>query len=368
MKTKINCLVILVITTILLSATNLYSTNKLSQGFTAPAFPPTGWRTQHVSGLLLIGTWERATSNFMSSPACAESPGGLLADNFLITNRVTPASGDSLVFWVSSNYLITALGRLEIKVSITDSLAASFFDFIIPVQISLGLLTPNTYYRRAVSLNDYVGIPIYLAFRHIEVGGLFGAVRLDGIAIGGVDLNLTALVEAHSGVGWFPVPRRDRDTVTVSIRSLISPFPVIESKKVYLDTLGKKSINFTMPTEETNYYIFVEHRNAVRTWSRQGGDRFVSGSLTYDFSTGLDKATGQNMTMVEGKAYFYSGDVTHDGFIDLQDVIQIYNDGLVFTTGSYVVTDLNWDKYTDLTDQLIAHNHSVVFVGEKTPQ
>ena len=344
-----------------------FSFNKAGESFSGGTFPPAGWRTQHVAGILTTGTWVRSTSVYHTGPACAESPGGLLADNFLITKKITPSSGDSLVFWVSSNYVVTALGRLDVKVSTTDSLAASFLDFLIPLQINLGLLTPNVYYRHAVSLNDYAGQPIYIAFRHIEVGGLFGAVRLDGIVIGGVDLNLTALIEVHSGVGWFPVPRRDRDTVKVSIRSAVSPYAILETKKAYLDTLGNKTFNFNMPVEEENYYIFVEHRNAVRTWSKPGGEVFSSGSLTYDFTTGVNKAYGYNQTIVNGKAHFYSGDVVQDGFIDLSDVILIYNEGLVFTVGPYVLTDLNWDQYTDLTDQLIAYNHSALFVSEIYP-
>ncbi len=85
--------------------------------------------------------------------------------------------------------------------------------FLIPFQINLQLLTPNVYYRQAVSLNAFAGVPIYLAFRHIEVAGLGGQVRLDDINVGGVDLNLTVFMEAHRGIGIFPSPQRDRDTV-----------------------------------------------------------------------------------------------------------------------------------------------------------
>lgn len=368
MKTTLYKLISTELIIILFISCSVFAHNKAGESFNNAAFPPSGWRTEHVSGILFSGSWVRSSSNYLTAPACAESPGGLLADNFLITNKIIPSAGDSLVFWVSSNYVVTALGRLEVKISTTDSLSASFLDFLIPLHINLGLLTPNVYVRKAVSLDNYAGQPIYIAFRHIEVGGLFGAVRLDGIVIGGVDLNLTTLIEGHSGVGWFPVPQRDRDTVIVSVRSAESPFPIIESRKVYLDTAGKKTVNFNMPLEEMNYYIFVEQRNSVRAWSRPGGDVFTAGSMTYDFTTGINKAYGNNQILLNGKAYLYSGDVSFDGYIDLTDVLEIYNDGLIFTTGSYVLTDLNWDQYTDLTDQLISHNHSVEFVSEKFPQ
>ncbi len=200
---KLKLLISIFLFTFLVSASG-FCQNKLDESFTGVTFPPAGWRTQHVSGLIGSGDWFRSTSGFRSAPACAQSNAGILTDNFLITKRFTPSAGDSLVFYVSSNYVLSADGRLDVKVSTTDSFATSFFDFLVPVQISLSLLTPNVYVRRAVSLNAFANVPIFIAFRHIEVAGLGGQVRLDDINVGGVDLNLTVLMEAHRGIGLFP--------------------------------------------------------------------------------------------------------------------------------------------------------------------
>ncbi|MEO8664905.1 MAG: choice-of-anchor J domain-containing protein [Ignavibacteria bacterium] len=344
-----------------------YAQNKISESFTPATFPPTGWRTQHVSGLIGPGDWVRSTTNYRTAPACAQSGSGILAENFLITKRITPSAGDSLVFYVASNYVGDALGRLDVKVSLTDSLAASFFDFLIPLQISLQLLTPNVYVRRAVSLDDYAGIPIYLAFRHIDLAGLGGAVRIDDANVGGVDLDLTVLIEAHRGIGMFPSPVRDRDTVKVSLRSVVSPFSVVQSRKVYLDTLGKKSINFSAGEDGIPYYIVVEHRNSVRTWSDSAGEVFTGAALTYDFTTGVNKAFRNNMKLVGGKACLYQGDLTQDGPINLTDLLIMYNDFVTFVVGPYVLSDLNWDQHPNLTDIILAYNNSVLFVAEKHP-
>ena len=62
----------------------------------------------------------------------------------------------------------------------------------------------------------------------------------------------------------------------------------------------------------------------------------------------------------------FSGDVNHDGFINLTDVVGIYNDAGNFVTG-YKVTDVNGDSITDLSDIIIANNNSVGFVTVVRP-
>ncbi|MEO8210049.1 MAG: choice-of-anchor J domain-containing protein, partial [bacterium] len=316
---KLNYILAVIFFTTFIYNSNAYSTNKLGESFSSGAFPPTGWTSVHITGSLSEGTWARSVSGFKSSPACAQSDGTLLGDNWLITNQFTPSATDSVVFYVSSNYAVSALGRLEVKVSTTGNAVGNFLDFVIPVNITLSLLTPNVYYRMAVSLSNNAGTPIYIAFRHIEVAALFGAVRLDNIAIGGHDVDLTALVEGHVDY------RRDRDTVEVNIRAVNPPHNIVESKKVYLDTLGKKIINFTLPEEEVPYYIVVRHHNSITTWSRNGGESFT-GTIIYDFTTGLNKAFANNMKIVNGKSAFFTGDTNQDGVVDITDLAAIDND------------------------------------------
>lgn len=716
---------------------------KINESFTGVTFPPTGWSKVHVAGVLLTGDWTRSTSGFHSSPACAESPGGVLADNFLITPQFTPDADDSLVFYVSSNYILGAIGRLDIKVSTTNNLPSSFLDFLIPLNISLQLLTPNVYYRVSKSLGAYAGQPIYIAFRHIEVSGIGGGVRVDGVTVnngfdndvktdqnifpsyeitnsaipiapkasfsnignldqssafnvtykisgpvnysstksitlfagetktitfdstfvpnvagkysieiysslpndqdrsndtiliqsinvaspnygggnpgsggyyfsnstadavnapsqpqlnrkdttgstdlilnkvavapslltGNIDdgyfrlgnifpsgkhfrffgvnydsifvttngvigltqtssnlssgtpsgipgadpkpafyplwmdfdwgkanhsvgnrlsykisgsqviitydkaplkgagpdcyisfqltielvgstidsrmlcqysddtngmtgqcfidgyanntlpphvigiqnpggnngisyrhddgttlissgpifdfplkslvvefgtnpntldaspstLNLTLLLEGHLGGGFFSTPRRDRDTVSVSLRSAVSPYNLIETKKIFLDTLGKKTFDYSLVEDNVSYFVVVDHRNSIRTWSKSGGELFTGRQLTYDFTTGINKAFGNNMKLINGVAAIFTGDPVKDGIVDVSDLIMIYNDGLLITTGDYILDDLNWDEIVDAEDIILAYNNSIHVVQEVTP-
>lgn len=372
METKkpltINLLLILVLVFSFTLGSNLQAANPINESFTGVTFTPAGWSKIHVFGLFNGGDWERSTTGFRTAPACAFSGGTLLGDNFLVTKKITPNPGDSLVFWVSpSNYLITALGRLDVLVSTTDSLSGSFFDFIIPLNLNLGILTQNVYVRRAVSLNAYAGQPIFLAFRHIEVLGLFGGVRIDDASAGGQDLDLTCLLEGHLGGGPFNTPRRDRDTVVVDIRSSTSPFGVVQSRTVFLDTLGKKVVNYTAASDGVPYYVVVDHRNSIRTWSKSGGETFVNASLSFDFTTALTQAFGNNMKIKFGYASYFTGDPVKDGIVDAQDLVYIFNDVFNIVTGDYVLSDLNWDTITDAEDLILAYNNSINFVQEMAP-
>lgn len=345
---------------LLISNVVSYSANKLGESFTSITSHPEGWTTLHAAGENQGGVWTRSESGFKSSPACIQSTGVTNGDNWLITSGFSPSSSDSLVFFVNSDYPKSASGRLEVKVSTTDKSAGSFHELKIPIRINLSNLKSSEYQRVAVSLSNYSGMQVYIGFRHLETGNKSGTVRLDNITVGGYDLNLTALVEGHVEY------RRDRDSVTVEIRSVPPPQALIESKKVLLDTNGNKIINFTLPVEGLPYYIRVKHRNSIATWSRAGGEVF-SGTIVYDFTTGINKAFGNNMKVVNGKASFYAGDVNQDGIVDLNDYSQTDNAAKNYLSGSYLVEDLNWDGFVDVTDMTLCDNNVFLVAQERIP-
>lgn len=110
------------------------------------------------------------------------------------------------------------------------------------------------------------------------------------------------------------------------------------------------------------YYIQLQHRNALETWSKTGGEPFTSAADNfYDFTTSAAQAFGNNTIQVGSRFTFYSGDVNKDGVIDVDDLIATYNDGSNFLTG-YVRTDVNGDFVTDVTDLVVVYNNSVNFI------
>ena len=59
-------------------------------------------------------------------------------------------------------------------------------------------------------------------------------------------------------------------------------------------------------------------------------------------------------------------DVSHDGTVDLTDLISIDNDASAFV-GGYVNTDLNGDGSVDLSDLILVDNNASAFVGKIVP-
>ncbi|MBK8550971.1 MAG: hypothetical protein IPL53_07900 [Ignavibacteria bacterium] len=162
------------------------------------------------------------------------------------------------------------------------------------------------------------------------------------------------------------------DTVTVTLRQAVSPFNIAESRKAVMNQYGNTIVNFSQIDKNTNYYVVINQRNTIETWSSDPIN-FFGGNFYYkDFIYNSSEAYGSNEkylgTDPSTNNYYgmYSGDVTQNGFIDLTDVITVYFDANSFLTG-YVSTDLNGDDIVDLTDLTIAYNNSVIFVSVKKP-
>ena len=87
-------------------------------------------------------------------------------------------------------------------------------------------------------------------------------------------LNLIALIEGfYNGVTMVP------DTVTVQFRNTGSPYALVEQKKVVLSSTGAGTGSLTTVTNGTSYYLVVQHRNSIETWSKQGNQFTYSDEL-----------------------------------------------------------------------------------------
>lgn len=178
-------------------------------------------------------------------------------------------------------------------------------------------------------------------------------------------LNLTVLIEG------FYNPSTNAmfsDTIKVLLRNTVTPFAIVDSAKSVLDSSGIGTFIFNNISNGTNYYLDVRHRNSIETWSATG-QSFSSFFKVYDFTNANTQSYGNNMTQVNAspvKFALYSGDVNQDGFVELSDVVSIYNDAGNFVTG-YANTDVNGDNLIDLSDLLITYNNAAAFVSKITP-
>ena len=174
-------------------------------------------------------------------------------------------------------------------------------------------------------------------------------------------LNLSTFIEGfYNSVSNIMVS----DTVKVLLRNTFSPYAIIDSTASVLNSSGSGTFTFSNPINGLNYYIELKHRNSIETWS-SSGHSFTSNTLSYNFSTSNTQAYGNNMKQVDASPVtfaMYSGDVNQDRFVNLADIIKVYNDGSNFVTG-YVPADVNGDNMVDLSDLVITYNNSANFVS-----
>lgn len=175
-------------------------------------------------------------------------------------------------------------------------------------------------------------------------------------------LNLQALIEGrYNDVTNLMVS----DTTKVLLHSGISPYPVVDSAVSVLNSDGKGTFNFSNAVSGVGYYIVVNHRNSIETWSANPMT-FISDTLSYDFTTAATTAYGNNLFLKGSRWTIYSGDINKDGFVDLTDLSLAYNDATLFVTG-YAITDVNGDLFSDLFDVLIVYANSSKFIGVAKP-
>ncbi|MBK8552934.1 MAG: choice-of-anchor J domain-containing protein [Ignavibacteria bacterium] len=172
-------------------------------------------------------------------------------------------------------------------------------------------------------------------------------------------LNLTSRLQA--------IQLTRKDTLTVTLRESVAPYPLIESKKIVYDSItGSASVPLSLAQNGSSYYLYISHRNSISTWSAAPVP-CTANLMTYNFTTANSQAYGSNMIVVNGKSSFYTGDVNRDKIVDLSDIVAIYNSVSVFETGPYLLNDVNFDKIADLTDLISTYNNLSNFVAEVPP-
>ncbi|MEZ5045868.1 MAG: hypothetical protein R2831_02640 [Chitinophagaceae bacterium] len=189
-------------------------------------------------------------------------------------------------------------------------------------------------------------------------------------------LNITAFIQGfyagastmqaalvNQGVSVNPT---DCDSVTVELHDATSPYAVAHSFTGVLQTDGTLACIFPPASVGNSYYIVMNHRNSVQTWSAAPVAISLTGS--YQFSTAATQAYGSNEVdaFSDGVYSMYNGDVNQDGFIDIFDFLDWDVDNQNFASG-YYATDLNGDGFIDIFDFLVWDPNNQSFIGLITP-
>ncbi len=196
--------------------------------------------------------------------------------------------------------------------------------------------------------------------RYSTTGSIFKFVNTSAIT-----LNLKAAIEGFydDNAGSLSI----KDTVKVYLHPVASPGTVADSSIAVIDSLNFSGYAFFNSAPTGTYYLRISHRNGLDTWSKLGGVVMTRGEVaSYDFTSGVVQAYGNNLKQVGGRSCIFSGDVDSDGTIDATDNSLIDNDVNIFATG-FLVNDLNADGIVDGTDLLFADNNAQNFVSVIAP-
>lgn len=148
-------------------------------------FPPQGWTNLHVSG-----TPQWSQTNTLEYCAGAQEGANYVMvgfgqnDNYLITPKLYPQIGDSIVFYMgieSPNYNIDNFTTVEVS---TTGTAPADFTTVRNLTVADFTMGDN-WYRFAVNLGGYAGQGIYVAFHNkVTASGMLagGNVYLDNVS------------------------------------------------------------------------------------------------------------------------------------------------------------------------------------------
>jgi photosystem II stability/assembly factor-like uncharacterized protein len=175
-----------------------------------------------------------------------------------------------------------------------------------------------------------------------------------------ITFNLTVGIQ-----GFWNGSTQITDTVKCHLRNSVSPFNEVGVTSAVINNSGNGTFKFNA-VPSGSYYLEITHRNSIETWSALPQTVVQGGAYNYNFTTSASQAFGNNLILKSGRYCDYSGDVNQDGFVNLTDVIAIFNASSVFTSG-YAAADVNGDNIVDLTDITIAYNNSTNFVQKITP-
>lgn len=159
------------------------------------------------------------------------------------------------------------------------------------------------------------------------------------------------------------------DSIKVTLRNTAPPYNIIDSAKDYCSFEGKAyDLYFENITGINQYYVVVNHRNSIETWSKI--PHTISPGVTLVDFKDKTNVYGDNLGLAPASIYnnygMYSGDVNQDDIIDVGDVIEIYNDMVNFNSG-YINTDITGDDFVDVSDLLLAYNNANGIVSTIMP-
>ena len=284
---------------------------------------------------------------------------------YLVTND-TISSNDSInenqSATTQSGSIFTPEDISEIYWHVTysgdDYNSVATYDVYINLNTLTTMYNPDEVYilKRTDQTENWTAINTTRSGDTLQAKGLQG---FSEFAIGYTKLSLIGLTVTVILEGLFNEVTGElnlRDTIKAYLRNATAPYEVVDSSFAVLDSITFEANLIFENAQDGNYYMVIDHRNSLDTWSKAGGENLLLGNLyTYNFTLESSKAYGNNMKLVNSKWCLISGDVNKDGLINATDRGILWNSR---NQVGYRVEDLNGDGIVNAVDRGIVWNNS----------
>ena len=185
-------------------------------------------------------------------------------------------------------------------------------------------------------------------------------------------VNVTFIPEGYYRSDTDPLPVTDVFTATLASAS--GPdYTDIETVNITLDSVTYTGTATFNSAPAGSYYLVIKGISIMATWSASPIVFTKGNTVSYDFTTGLDKAFAIpgfpfNAMIQQGSKWcIYSGDVDQDELIGNVDLTMVDNDAFA-TLEAHGPTDIDGDALVGNVDLTICDNHAFSVIESQTPR
>lgn len=185
------------------------------------------------------------------------------------------------------------------------------------------------------------------------------------------DFSIQALIQGYyTGNGLMNSPLELSgnylcDTITLSLANMSYPHTIEFTSSTIQSLNGTATFSIPAFFMLQPYYLVLQHRNALETWSAAPVQLTASGN--YSFINPQSQAYGSNLVdLGDGNFAIFSGDLNHDGYIDLNDLSSIESGTWDFNSG-YIIPDLTGDNIVESSDYCLIENNIPLNVTLQRP-
>ena len=289
---------------------------------------PAGWLNTDVDGdgqaWFIYPHSPHSGAQSIASASWTSATGPLNPDNWLISPAMSLSGDESLSFWVAAQDPAWPNEHYSVMLSTSGTDAA---DFTIP--LFEATLQDDLWHEVVISLSDFAGETVHLAWRHHEVTDMF-YMKIDDILVtdGSRDVAFSADFESADDFAKFKMPRK---AIAKNVSSELSANAVFDladgtNQSMFHGASGRydyvtfeldmvlddgTAYNFATDYDEITIIGFTEGENGCGTVVAVGNDGGVSDPAE---EACANAGAGESCTL---------GDASGDGNVDILDLVAI---------------------------------------------